>query len=212
VARIFLIRHGETVHNRDRILQGPRIDSELSERGQLQARHVAQALAKQPLSALFSSPLRRARDTAQAVASIPGRELVVQVVPELYEVDYGTLAGRTYDEVRPEFEQVVDAWRMGFPDVSFPGGESAVVAQHRVRPFVERVVARARAGETAAVVAHGRINRVLAATITGQGLGKLEEFPQSNGAITELAVDGMQVQVVRLNDVEHLDVRTEAFS
>src|SRR5262249_29206580 len=144
------------------------------------------ALADVPLAAVFSSPLLRARQTADAVVwNHPSEHLAVQVVPELYEMDYGALIGRRYEDVAGEMEQVLDAWRMGFVDQGFPGGESAVLAQHRIRPFTQRVREQARSTDVA-VVAHGRINRVLLATLTGAGLTRLEEFPQANAAITEV--------------------------
>ncbi|HLF17154.1 MAG TPA: histidine phosphatase family protein, partial [Candidatus Thermoplasmatota archaeon] len=205
-------RHGETTSNRDQVIQGPRIDASLSELGRRQAHAVAEALAGERLDALYTSPMARARETAQALAEHrAASRLAVQVVPELYEMDYGLFAGRTYDDVRDEMDQVLDAWRLGFVDQSFPGGESAILAQHRVRPFALRLRTQAES-ETLAVVAHGRINRVLAATLTGAGLQRLEEFPQSNAAITELEVASGRVRLVRLNDTRHLDEANEAFS
>src|SRR5687767_5765503 len=115
MGRIFLVRHGETTANRDQVIQGPRIDAELSELGRLQAHGVADVLSREPLQAIYTSPLVRARQTASALSR---REngLAVQVVPELYEMDYGDLAGRRYDDVHDTMEQVFDAWRLGFVD------------------------------------------------------------------------------------------------
>jgi broad specificity phosphatase PhoE len=233
VGHIYVVRHGQTVANRDRRIQGPRIDAELSDLGHSQAASVARAMADIALSALYSSPLLRARQTAQAVAALQGsrvppamrqmeetgeatashaaQTLALQVVPELYEMDYGQFTGRDYDEVAPDMEQVLDAWRLGFVDQPFPGGESPVLAQHRIRPFLARVLDQARHADVA-VVAHGRINRVLLASLTGAGLTRLEEFPQSNAAITQLEVGPGAVLVRRLNDTSHLDLVSEAFS
>lgn len=203
VGRLFVIRHGQTEHNASHILQGPRIDTGLSDLGQRQAAALAAAMAKEPLSVLFTSPLVRARETAQAVVQRHPGQLAQQVVPELYEVDYGHFIGRRVPDIRDELEQVFDAWRMGFPDQAFPGGESALVAQHRVRPFAERLLEEGTAKDIA-VVSHGRINRILLATLTGRGMERLDEFPQSNAGITELAVEDGAARVVRLDDTSHL--------
>lgn len=219
MGRIFLVRHGQTTANALQIIQGPRIDAELSELGQRQASSLGQALAREPLQAVYTSPLTRARQTAEALVrrhrdAAPGDamgDLAVQVVPELYEMDYGTFIGRRVPDVGPEMDQVIDAWRMGFVDQAFPGGESALLAQHRIRPFAARLVAAAE-GNDVAVVAHGRINRVLLATMTGAGLQRLEEFPQSNASITELEVDDGRAVVRRLNDTSHLSLASDAFS
>ncbi|HUR26180.1 MAG TPA: histidine phosphatase family protein [Candidatus Thermoplasmatota archaeon] len=219
MGRIYLVRHGQTTANAEEIIQGPRIDAALSELGMRQATSVGEALARQPIQAVYTSPLTRARQTAEAVVQRHARaahgeatgSLAVQVVPELYEMDYGNFIGQGYAAVRDEMDQVLDAWRMGFVDQSFPGGESAILAQHRIRPFASRLILEA-AGKDVAVVAHGRINRVLLATVTGAGLQRLEEFPQSNAAITELEVDGGRAVVRRLNDTSHLSLASDAFS
>ena len=223
MGRIYLVRHGQTTANARQVLQGPRIDSDLSELGQRQASSVADALAGVPLQAVYTSPLARARQTAEAVVrrharTAPGEHekasasLAVQVVPELYEMDYGAFVGQDYGSIRAEMDQVLDAWRMGFVDQPFPGGESALLAQHRIRPFAARLVEQAEEGREVAVVAHGRINRVLLATVTGAGLQRLEEFPQSNASITELEVRQGRAVVRRLNDTSHLGVASDAFS
>lgn len=221
MGRIYLVRHGQTTANAQEIIQGPRIDAELSELGHRQADSLADALSHAPLQAIYTSPLARARQTAEAVvrghsraaAREAAETLAVQVVPELYEMDYGDFIGRGYAAIRDEMDQVLDAWRMGFVDQAFPGGESALLAQHRIRPFAQRLIAQAESGAgDVAVVAHGRINRVLIATVTGAGLQRLEEFPQSNASITELDVGGGKVVVRRLNDTSHLALGSDAFS
>ena len=219
MGRIFLVRHGQTTANAQEIIQGPRIDAELSELGLRQASSLGQALAREPLQAVYTSPLTRARQTAAALVrrhrdAAPGDakgDLAVQVVPELYEMDYGRFIGQGYDAIRDEMDQVIDAWRMGFVDTPFPGGESALLAQHRVRPFAMRLVEHA-AERDVVVVAHGRINRVLLATLTGAGLQRLEEFPQSNACISEVVVEDGKAILRRLNDTSHLDLATDAFS
>lgn len=214
---IWLVRHGQTTANAQEIIQGPRIDSPLSELGQRQADSLARALSSEPLQAVYASPLTRARQTAEAVVRSHGAPraaqgaLAVQVVPELYEMDYGRFIGQGYQAVRDEMDQVLDAWKLGFVDQSFPGGESALLAQHRIRPFAKRLAATAREHDVA-VIAHGRINRVLIATLTGVGLTRLEEFPQGNASITELAMEGARAVVRRLNDTSHLGLATDSFS
>ena len=220
MGRVFLVRHGQTTANAQQVIQGPRIDAELSELGHRQAQSVGEALAAVPLAAVFTSPLQRARQTAEAVVRRHDRTygegkagLAVQVVPELYEMDYGHFIGRSVPEVGSEMDQIFDAWRMGFVDQPFPGGESALLAQHRIRPFASRLVAATAAdGNDVVVIAHGRINRVLLATMTGAGLQRLEEFPQSNASITELDVEGGRAVVRRLNDTSHLSLASDAFS
>ncbi len=206
MGRLFVVRHGQTRLNQQRIIQGPRLDDELSDLGHRQASRLADAFGRHPVGALYTSPLQRARQTASAIERGQGLQaLAVEVVPELYEMDYGDFVGRGYDEADAAMEQLRDAWRMGYTAEPFPGGESPILAQHRVRPFCKRVLAEAKR-HPVAVVGHGRLNRVLLATLTGAGLERMDEFPQSNAAITELVVEDGVARLVRLNDTAHLDL------
>lgn len=211
VGCIYVMRHGQTVHNRDQIIQGPRIDSELSDLGLHQADALGHVMAQLQVDALYSSPLLRARQTAKAVADHRDSNAAVLVAPEMYEMDYGDLSGCRYGDVQDEVAQVLDAWQLGFTDEPFPGGESAALAQHRIRPFALRLLDAAY-DHNVAVVAHGRINRILLATLQHVGLDRLEEYPQANACINELAVQMDGVMLVRLNDTSHLDLAGDADS
>lgn len=210
MGRLYVVRHGQTDRNAQAVLQGPRIDSDLSDLGRMQAAAAGQALKETELDALYVSPMRRARQTAdQIIAARPRSHLAVQVVPELYEFDYGDFAGRPLEEIEDEVEQIMDAWKMGYVNTRFPGGESPVVAQHRIRPSADRLRETA-AEQDLLVVAHGRINRILLATLTGKGLEQMHTFDQSNCGITELAVTSDGVELVREDDTDHLDQKGPA--
>lgn len=204
MGRLFIVRHGQTAHNRNGVVQGVRLDSDLDDEGARQAQQLAISLADCALDAVIASPLRRARQTAEAIVQMPEHQgrLTVTIRPEFYEVDYGDFAGRPLAEVSGGMEQVFDAWCMGYPSTCYPGGESAIVAQQRVRPFATALVEAAQIGNVVAV-GHGQINRVLLATLTGGGLAVLRDFPQSNAGITELQVDA-DLRVTRINDTSHL--------
>ncbi|MGB0651808.1 MAG: histidine phosphatase family protein [Thermoplasmatota archaeon] len=208
---LYVIRHGQTTHNAQGIIQGPRIDSHLSDLGQQQARAVGSALTTVGLDAVYTSPLSRARQTAQAIVDQHPHQPALQVAAEAYELDYGDYSGRIYQEVRDDIAQILDAWQMGFPDQMFPGGESAVLAQVRLRPLADRLRQEALEHDVA-LVAHGRINRVFLSMVTGAGLGGLERFPQANANITELAVRADGVELVRVNDQGHLALASGSFS
>ncbi len=202
MGKLLVIRHGETALNAQGILQGPRVDAPLNERGLVQARLLATRLRDEGLDALYTSPLQRARQTAQAVVDAVGGHLEARILPDLYELDYGEFSGRPKTEVADAVSQVLDAWKMGFPDASFPSGESAVVAQQRIRPTIERLVAHAR-DATIAVVAHGHINRIFIATALGTGLAAIDDYPQDNAAVTVLEVTETP-KLALLNDASHL--------
>lgn len=204
VGHLYILRHGQTTCNADQVIQGPRVDAFLSELGVRQARALGGAFSSTPLRAVYTSPLSRARQTTQSVVDAQRTPPAPEVVPELYELDYGVLCGRPLPEVRAQVTQVLDAWGLGFVDTPFPGGESPVLAQHRVRAFAGRLHEEALDHDVA-VVAHGRINRVLVTTLLGLPLTEMPRFPQSNANITHLEARADGWTVRRVNDTSHLD-------
>jgi broad specificity phosphatase PhoE len=113
---IAFVRHGQTELNRGGRLQG-RIDAPLSEFGGEQVAALARGFASEPVARVLSSPLRRARDTAAAIAARHG--LVVEVDDRLIEIDYGSWDGRALTDVSPDDWA---AWRND-PEFAPPGGE-----------------------------------------------------------------------------------------
>jgi broad specificity phosphatase PhoE len=210
MGRLYLVRHGQTTSNAEGIIQGPRIDSELSTLGRSQAKALARALEDTELDAVYSSPMRRARDTAAPIAN-SHHDMEVRMVPELYEMDYGAYCGQPYEGVRDAIAQLLDAWELGFTNEPFPNGESPVVAQHRLKGFAERLSEHVER-EDVAVVAHGRVNRILTATFTGVGLTKLEQLPQDNANISILEMEDNEWRTERWNDTSHLDDCLDSFS
>lgn len=162
--RLFLIRHGETLANREFRYIGSRDDA-LSETGARQAAQLAEALAPLPIAAIYSSPLQRAHKTALAIAAL--HQLSAQVTDELRECDFGAWEGLSRAEVLargPEETQLLQAWERD-ATVSPPGGESFATMQERVRAFVEKL-AQTHSGEALALVSHvGPIKVLLAAAL-----------------------------------------------
>lgn len=203
MGHLYILRHGQTTCNADQVIQGPRVDALLSELGLRQAASLGSAFAETPLRAVYTSPLQRARQTTSSMLDVHRTALAPEVVPELYEMDYGDLCGRALPDVQAQVTEVLDAWGLGFVDMAFPGGESPMLAQHRVRAFAGRLHEEAMDHDVA-VVAHGRINRVLVTTLLGLPLTAMPRFPQANASITHLEAheDGWAVR--RVNDTSHL--------
>jgi broad specificity phosphatase PhoE len=140
VTTILLARHGETDWNRQLRIQG-HADQPLNELGREQARELARSLGDVPLSAVYSSDLSRAVETAEIVAR--EHELPVRIDAGLREIDVGSWEGLTRDEVLERF-----------PDHQRPDGETREVHRERVVAALTRI-ARAHPGEQVLVVTHG---------------------------------------------------------
>jgi broad specificity phosphatase PhoE len=161
VTTILIARHGESDWNRERRWQG-HADRPLNERGREQARALAERLAHVELDAVYSSDLRRARDTAALVAARQG--LDVQVVPELREVDVGSWSGLTRVEAEERFPEGFRRWRSGFP--GWDDGETYEAMTDRVVAAVERIGHEHEDGRVL-VVSHGGPIRALHAAALG---------------------------------------------
>ena len=180
--RILLARHGETTWNREHRLQG-RTDTELSERGRAQARSLAALLAGERLDAIYTSTLRRTRDTAAPLAA--RLQLEVQPRAELDEISYGVLEGHTPDDPDPYFR---DLWAQRRADplrFRAPEGETYEELQARLEPFVREVLTRHADGHVL-VVGHRATNRLLWGLFLGRSLAECLAFKPKQDRILEL--------------------------
>jgi broad specificity phosphatase PhoE len=142
---LYLVRHGQTAANAAGLIQGRR-DYELTALGEQQAAGLRPAL---PLPArIISSPLRRARQTAEAIAA--GTQLAIEVDDRWIEMEYGELEGRAIDDVRAWL------WDHRLSDASWapPGGESMASVAARVTAACQELAAASDAAEDVVVVSH----------------------------------------------------------
>lgn len=148
--RLLLLRHGQTELSRQRRYSG-RGNPELTDTGRGQAADAARYLAqKRGISAVISSPLQRAHDTATAAAEALG--LTVAVDPDLTETDFGEWEGLTFSEAVERHPEVHGRW-LRDTSLAAPGGESFDEVQHRVQRARDRIVAE-HPGDTVLVVSH----------------------------------------------------------
>lgn len=162
--RLFVVRHGETAANREMRYIGSRDDA-LTERGAWQAQQLAAALMPLRLAAIYSSPLRRAYDTASAIARASDQQVVRE--ERLLEGAMGDWEGLHRAEVlarSPEDAEAVRRWESD-PNSGPPNGESLLSVQERVVALVHELAAR-HAGESIALVSHvGPIKALLCAAM-----------------------------------------------
>jgi len=200
---LFLVRHGATENNLadPPRLQGQRADVGLSDEGRQQAAQTARLLATQPLAAVFSSPLRRAVETAEQIAG-PHR-LLVEPVEALKEVDVGRWENRTWVEIS---QAEPDAYRRFLDDPAtfgYPEGENHTQVFERVAPAMEQLM-DAHLGKKIVVVGHNVVGRVFLAGLLGVPLSGARRVSHSNGGISVLQRRGGQTTLLTLNSTFHL--------
>ena len=199
--RIIAIRHGETAWNVDTRIQG-QLDIGLNDTGRWQAKRVAQALAAEPIQAIYASDLSRAWATANEVAKTT--RVNPRAEPALRERGFGIFEGKTYQEIEAQWPDQAMQWRKRHPDFAPEGGESLLVMRDRILSVVNRLAAQ-HTGELIVMVAHGGVMDALYRLATGQDIQAARTWQLGNAAINRLlwTPDGMTV--VGWADTLHLD-------
>ncbi|MEO6810217.1 MAG: histidine phosphatase family protein [Isosphaeraceae bacterium] len=192
--RILLLRHAET--SAPDQFHGAESDVGLGERGQVQAAAVALDLASRRPDALVCSGMRRARETAAAIAGACG--LVPEIQEALHERRMGFLSGRPKAESMPIYEAERTRWMAGDLDASHDGAESFAEVRDRVAPIFLALAERWR-GRTVVVVAHGLVIRVVLTTLLdGFSPADFQRIGISNVAVNEILWDGERWGLVAL--------------
>ncbi len=199
--KLILIRHGETEWNRNRRIQGCRSDTRLSQKGLEQADRVAAVMQKEQIDAIYSSPLKRAAETAQIIAE--ASRLRVHFVNELREIDLGQLDGLFERELTGQYEVLWKDLRNGNTTAPMPEGESLQDLQKRASWAIDRMLERHTDG-TVVVVAHLLVNLVVICQALGINLTQISRLKQDPAAINimELTTQGNSLLV--FNDTCHL--------
>jgi broad specificity phosphatase PhoE len=206
VALIFMVRHGQTVWNVDKRFRGT-IDVPLNEKGRRDAQRAAAHLADAGLEAVYTSPLSRAREVADAIAGAAGLS-VTSDDDGLLNLDYGDWHGLTKEECATRDPEAWQRYREAPEQAHCPGGEALAHAADRVTAALLEIARRHPDG-VVATVSHGVMVR-LAALRAGYASGGDWEIPLDTGSATafnvadgRLAVvtQGVQVGGGRLIDV-----------
>jgi broad specificity phosphatase PhoE len=206
VTTILIARHGESDWNRERRWQG-HADRPLTERGREQARILAERLAHVELDAVYSSDLRRARETGQEVANRQGLE--VQAIRELREVDVGSWSGLTREEAEVRFPDGFRHWKAGFP--GWKDGETYEAMAERVVGAVHRI-AREHDGGRVLVVSHGGPIRALHAEALGLDVHAYRRLRpvEPNARLSAVChVDGQLTELCPASDIDDLIARDQ---
>ncbi len=194
------MRHGQTAWNAVARMQG-QLDIPLDDTGRWQAERLAEALAAEPIMAIYSSDLQRAMATAAPLAAVRG--LRVMTERGLRERGFGIFEGHAYAEIEARWPEETQRWRRRDPDFGPPGGET-------LRGFAERAVAAAlrcvarHPGQTVALVAHGGVLDALHRAALGIPLEAPRTWQLNNAAVNRLLFNGERFTLVGWDDAAHL--------
>jgi broad specificity phosphatase PhoE len=195
---LYLARHGQSVSNADRRFQGAQ-DVPLSELGRRQAAALSAALRSRRLAHVYTSPLERARRTAEIVVAELG--VALTVVDDLRELSLGEWEGRTVEEIRALPGDPYAQWIRDPLTNLPPGGEPLPTVQRRALAAVDAIAAAHPDGEDVLVVAHGGVISAYLAYHLGLPLSAIWRLTLSNCSLSRVAPP----RVLSLNDTAHLD-------
>jgi probable phosphoglycerate mutase len=196
----YLVRHGETVFNREGRLQG-HIDPPLSELGREQARRIGARLADAGIDHAYASPLQRALESAQIAL---GSTAPIDTRPGLREMNLGAWEGKQAPELRERFAEEVRLWFEKPSAARIEGAETIRAFRARVVRTMAAIRA-AHADGTVAVFAHGGVVCAYLAGVLGLRLDDIWSFRVRNASITRLFFQGGRPRIDLLGDVHHLE-------
>jgi len=199
MVEIILARHGETAWNVEEVFRG-RLDIELNETGIKQAELLAERLSELKIEAVYSSPLKRALNTAEAIARRQGLE--VRVSPGLIDGDFGQWQGLSLSEVREQYAELYEQWVDSPQLVKIPGGEGLDEVRARALKVVDEVIAKH--GGRVVLVSHRVVNKVLICALLGLDNSHFWNIRQDVGATTTFSHQDGRFVLVRHNDTSYL--------
>ena len=183
---IVLVRHGATDWNLQGRCQGSS-DRELSEAGVRQAGQIADLLGNEELSAIYSSHLRRARQTAEIISR--PHDLPVLIEENLRELDHGELEGLTFNEIKTRYGEFLIRWRSEPADLRVPGGERLADVAERAWNGLKDIVRRHPDAGRILVVSHNFPILGIVCRVTGTHLNDYRTFHLDPCGVTRLGHD-----------------------
>ncbi|MDZ7954749.1 histidine phosphatase family protein [Nostoc sp. DedQUE09] len=217
MTRVIIVRHGQSGYNTERRIQGRTDASTLTEKGRNDASLVGKALSNILFNAIYSSPLQRAKHTADIIhselATHTEQSAVLQVSDLLLEIDLPLWEGLLTAQVKEKFAEDYRTWhqhpdelRMLLNDAQGTREHFPVLALYeQARQFWQEILSQHQ-GETILIVGHNGINRALISTALGIPPSRYHSIQQSNCGITVLNFAGglgEPVQLESLNQTQH---------
>ncbi len=198
--RLILIRHGETLWNKEGRIQGTS-DVELSEAGVEQARKLALSLKDSDIGAIHASPLKRAYKTAEIINSF--HQKTIEVHPDLMEMDQGDFEGLSFKELMAREKEFLHRWIADPASVKMPRGESLIELQTRAWRSMEKII---EGSQNALVVAHNFTIAAILCRLRNISLSEFRSTCVDTASKTLISIRDGAAHIEVINDRSHLSV------
>jgi len=196
--KLILVRHGETLSNRENRVQGI-TDMELSDYGRMQADKLAESLKGEPIERIVSSPLKRAYETAKAISRFHGA--MIEADRDLQEMNHGDFENLTIQELKEKHITVLRQWENDPASVVMPNGESLHHLQRRAWSAIEGITETAR---NAIVVTHNMTIRTILCKIQDLDMLHIRRIHVDLASKTFVEFRFGKGAIVVLNNTSHL--------
>jgi broad specificity phosphatase PhoE len=196
--KLILVRHGETPSNRENRVQGI-TDIALSEHGHLQVRRLADSLRSEKIDAIYSSPLKRAYQTAAAIARFHG--VTIETDRNLQEMNHGDFENVTIQELKEKHMPFLMQWIHDPSSVVMPNGESLLELQNRAWRTIQRIFDTQL---DTLVVSHSMTIMTILCKIVNQDLSRARELRVDVASKTIVEYRDGKGTIRLCNDTSHL--------
>ena len=200
MVNIILVRHGETDWNTEQVFRG-RIDIPLNQVGLAQAEAVGRSLKGRDIDALYSSPLKRAFETAHMLAKDSNLEVVSE--EGFIDINFGLWQGISHQKVKEDFKDLYARWIREPHKVAFPEGESLEEVKTRAQKALNTII-KNNPGRTVTIVSHRVVNKVLLCTVLDLNLSYFWNIRQDTCAVNSFEYKEGSYFLTLLNDTCHL--------
>lgn len=198
---LYIIRHGQTDFNKNGIVQGSGVDSNLNETGVMQSLRFFSEYKNIPFDAIYTSALKRTIQSAQPFIDLGIRH---HILPELNEICWGEFEGKEIDDERhTEYLNVINKWRQGDLEAKWLNAESPLEMQARQHLALEKIMANTQE-KTVLVATHGRYLRGFLCLLTGHPLHLMDDFEHGNLCLYILEYKDNKFEILKTNCQNHL--------
>lgn len=199
---VYIIRHGETDLNKQGIIQGRGINSDLNETGRLQAAAFFNRYKSIPFDKIYTSALKRTHQTVQQFIDMG---ISWQQLSGLDELGWGEWEGKpSSPESIVVFKKIAEEWQSANYDAKFVGGESPNDVLLRLKPAIEEIKSH-HEEKCILMCIHGRVMRILLCYLLNKPLAEMADFPHQNTTLYRLRLsESGQFTLIDFNNTEHL--------
>lgn len=198
---LYIVRHGQTDLNKQGIVQGRGMDTDLNAEGRQQAVLFYDAYKDVPFDKIYISLLKR---TQQSIQPFIDKGIPYEKLEGLDELAWGIYEGRPgTPETKAAYMKLMRDWTAGLLDTKFEGGESPIEVSQRQQEALNTIMSHPEE-KTVLICMHGRAMRLFLCLLTGKPLTEMESFPHQNLVLYKVEFDGEKFQIVDFNNAIHL--------